>query len=78
MPVSNNYSFTLRRGIWSDAGEPMSFRQISASDCKAMLSRGGLLVENQYDFDCKEETSAWFVIKDSFGGMDELSSNMRN
>lgn len=36
------------------------------------------MVENIYDFDCKEETAAWFVIKDSFGGMEELSSNMRN
>lgn len=35
------------------------------------------MVENIYDFDCKEETSAWFVIKDSFGGMEEFSSNMR-
>lgn len=35
------------------------------------------MVENIYDFDCKEETSAWYVIKDSFGGMEELSSGMR-
>lgn len=39
---------------------------------------GGKFVREIYDFDCKEETSFWFVIKDSFGGMDELSSKMRN
>ena len=36
------------------------------------------MVRNVYDFDCKEETSFWYVIKDSFGGMEELSSKMRN
>ena len=36
------------------------------------------MVRNVYDFDCGEETSFWYVIKDSFGGMDELTSKMRN
>lgn len=36
------------------------------------------MVRNSYNFDCKKETSFWFVIKDSFGGMEELSSKMRN
>lgn len=36
------------------------------------------MVRNVYDFDCGEKTSFWYVIKDSFGGMDELTSKMRN
>ena len=36
------------------------------------------MVRNTFDFDCKEETGFWYVIKDSFGGMEELSSNERN
>ena len=36
------------------------------------------MVRNSYNFDCKEETSFWYVIKDTFGGMEELSSKMRN
>ena len=35
-------------------------------------------MRNIYNFDCGYETSFWYVIKDSFGGMDELSSKMRN
>lgn len=35
-------------------------------------------MRNAYDFDCHEATSFWYVIKDSFGGMEELSSKMRN
>lgn len=36
------------------------------------------MIRNAYDFDCGHETSFWYVIKDSFGGMEELSSKMRN
>lgn len=36
------------------------------------------MLRNVYDWDSKCETSFWFVIKDSFGGMQELSSKMRN
>lgn len=36
------------------------------------------MVRNVFDFDCKEKTSFWYVIKDSFGGMEELSSKKRN
>lgn len=39
---------------------------------------GGYFITNTFDFDCKEETRFWWVIKDSFGGMDELSAKMRN
>ena len=36
------------------------------------------MIRNVYDFDCKKETSFWYVIKDTFGEMEELSSKMRN
>lgn len=42
------------------------------------LMGGGYLVRNVYDFDCGEETSFWYVIKDKFGGMEELSAKKRN
>lgn len=37
---------------------------------------GGYFVRNIFDFDCGE-TDFWFVIKDSFGGFDELTSRDR-
>lgn len=52
--------------------------QLSRVECKKMLKRGGWMVRNVYDFDCGEETGFWYVIKDKFGGMEELSSKMRN
>lgn len=41
---------------------------------------GGLVLFVRYttDFDKKEASSFWYVNKDSFGGMEELSSKMRN
>lgn len=36
------------------------------------------MLRNVYNWDCKHKTSFWFVIKDSFVGMEELSSKMRN
>lgn len=36
------------------------------------------MVRNTYDFDQKEESDFWYIIKDSFGGMEEHSSNERN
>lgn len=35
------------------------------------------MVRNTYDFDCQDETSFWNLIKDQFGGLDELSGNTR-
>ena len=39
---------------------------------------GGVIIRNAYDFNTKEETSFWYVIKDQFGGYEELSAKMRN
>lgn len=39
---------------------------------------GGIMFRNTYDFDCEETTLFWYVIKDTFGGLEELSSKMRN
>ena len=34
-------------------------------------------MRNTYDFDCQEETCFWNLIKDRFGGLEELSGNTR-
>lgn len=36
------------------------------------------MLRNVYDWDCGHETSFWYVIKDSFVGMEELSSNEKS
>lgn len=66
------------KGAWIFAHDPHLEYRLSDKEVSEMLNKGGLMVRNVYDFDCKEETSFWYVIKDSFGGMEELSSKMRN
>lgn len=52
--------------------------QLSDSQCADLLKQGGWMVRNTFDFDCNTPTDFWYIIKDSFGGMDELSTDVRN
>ena len=69
--------FEIYRHAWRFCKAPDKEPQLSDSQCKKLLRKGGLFVRNTFDFDCKEETNFWYVIKDSFGGMEEQSQNER-
>lgn len=71
----NNY--TLYKGAWISK-DPTNEKHLSDNECASILNNGGYLVRNVFDFDCDEETSFWYVIKDKFGGMEELSTKKRN
>lgn len=66
------------KGAWIYAQDPHLESKLSKTEVADFMKIGGMMVRNIYDFDCKDETSFWYVIKDSFGGMEELSSKMRN
>ena len=70
--------FYLYRNAWRYDGPPHQEPKLKKNEWKALLKKGGLLVRNTYDFDCADETSFWYVIKDRFGGFDELPSTERN
>ena len=65
------------RNAWICNFDPDFEQKLSDSQCKSLLKHGGWMVRNTFDFDCKEETDFWYVIKDSFGGLDELSKKDR-
>lgn len=69
--------FEIYRHAWRFAKAPDDEPQLSDSQCKTLLRKDAWLVRNTYDFDCREETNFWYVIKDSFGGMEELSGKDR-
>jgi len=73
-----NKGYRLYKGTWIFKQDPNREKELSRKDADELLSQGGLMVRNTYNFDCSEETNFWYVIKDSFGGMEELSSKMRN
>lgn len=66
------------KGAWVYAHDPHLESKLMDAEVVALLKKGGMMVRNTYDFDCKMKTSFWYVIKDSFDGMETLSSKMRN
>ncbi|MDO5570897.1 MAG: hypothetical protein Q4F97_05450 [Bacteroidales bacterium] len=50
--------------------------QEKASELMAM--KNAILVRSIYNFDIKEPKEGWFIIKESFGGIDELSASTKS
>lgn len=71
-------SFRLYKGVWVNNKAPHLSSYLNKVTYNKILSGGGYLLRNTYDFDCKTPTSFWYVIKDSFGGMEELPAKTRN
>lgn len=69
--------FRLYKGGWVNT-IPHSSIKISQSEADSLLKKGGLFVKNVYNWDKKDATSFWYVIKDVYGGIDELPSKVRN
>lgn len=72
-----NKDFFIYRHAWRYNGSPDCEPELSNTQCKDLLKEGGWMVRNTFDFDCKNETSFWYIIKDSFDGLEELTSNVR-
>ena len=66
------------RNAWRFSGAPHEEPKLQETEWKSLLQQGGLLVRNTYDFDGPGESSFWYIIKDHFGDMEELSSRVRN
>ena len=74
----NEWKYYVYRGAWRFSGPPHEEQKLDKESCSNLLSMGGLLVRNTYDFDCQKETCFWYVIKDTFNGLEELPSRVRN
>ena len=70
--------FFIYRHAWRYNLAPDCEPELSDSQCLDLLKQGGWMVRNTYGFDCDETTNFWYLIKDSFDGLEELSSNERN
>lgn len=69
--------FYLYRHAWRYSFQPHAEPHLTEKQKRELLRKGGLMVRNTFDFDQKEETDFWYLIKDSFGGFAEHSSNER-
>ena len=70
--------YHLYKGAWIFKGEPSQEHMLTREQKAELLRQGGVMVRNCYDFDTPESTSFWYVIKDSFEGMEALSANTRS
>ena len=74
--TTDNYH--LYKCAWIFSGEPHQEHMLTRGEVKTLLKKGGWMVRNCYNFDSPEKMKFWYVIKDKFGGMEELSAKMRN
>lgn len=68
--------YRLYKGAWIFLEESEE-KLLSEKEAHALLKKGGMMIRNTYDFDTKEETSFWFVIKDSLEYISELPFSAR-
>lgn len=67
----------LYKGVWVSERAPHNCGKLPKEECDSLLKQGGWSIREISDFDCPQETSFYAVIKDSFGGMEELSKKVR-
>ena len=70
--------YHLYRKAWRFSGAPHNETRLNKAEWKSLLKQGGLLVRNTFDFDSLSETTFWYIIKDHFGDLEELSPRVRN
>ena len=68
--------YRLYKGAWIFLEESKE-KLLSKKENKDLLRNGGRMIRNTYDFDTKDETSFWFVIKDKLEDISELPSSTR-
>lgn len=70
----NQYRLYKRAWIFLEESKE---KLLPKDEACALLRNGGLMIRNTYDFDTKEETSFWFVIKDKIEDISELPESTR-
>jgi len=74
---NNDYTYYKRGIIFAKA--PHKEIKLTKKRSQDLLKHHNVwFLRNTYDFDSPKSSSFWFVIKDSFGGMDELKRRTRN
>lgn len=69
-------TWRIYKGAWIFLEESKE-KILSGEESKEILKNGGLMIRNTYDFDTKEETSFWYVIKDKLEDISELPFSAR-
>lgn len=70
--------YRIYKHSWVYSQSPLSEKELSQEEIANLLSKGGWMVRNCHGFNEEEQSQFWHVIKDSFHGMEELTSRVRN
>ncbi len=71
-------NFVKYKGVWIYKNIPHKADEIDERSARKILKSGGFFLRNIYNFDKTKNRSYWYVIKDSYGGLEELPSKVRN
>ena len=74
--LSDLVTWRLYKSTWIFLEESKE-ELLSSEEANALLKKRGLMVRNTYDFDTKEETSFWFIVKDHLENISELPFSTR-
>lgn len=72
---ANNYR--LYHGAWVYCGNASQEGILTHSQAEGLLRKGGMMVRNIYDYDCCDETSFWYIVKDAFEDLSQYSTSVR-
>lgn len=70
--------FVFYNGAWIRKNRLKESCQINEDYAKDIMKDGGLYLRNIYNFDKMSSSSFWYVIKDTFGGIEEMPTKTRN
>ena len=70
--------FVLYKNVWVNNNNIHHSERLNNHQYKGLLKKGGFLVRNIYNWDKTTPGSFWYIIKDYFGGLDELPTKVRN
>ena len=76
--MEDNKVYRLYKGCWIIKTKPHNSQPISIRFAYSLLSGGGYFVRNICNWDKSEPSPFWYVIKDYYGGIEELPSKVRN
>lgn len=71
-------NYILYKGMWIYNNAPHTEQKLNGPEIRHIMTSGGWALRNAYNFDIQKPTNFWYVIKDSFDDMSELSSKTRN
>lgn len=76
--MKDSQEFRLYKNVWMLRENPHLSQEIKAEEAKKMLDGGGLCVRNIYSWDMPEKKEFWYLVKDDYGGVEELPAKVRN